>query len=172
MIICVEGNVGAGKSSLINSFRLRGWHVVPEPVNEWRPLLMKLGEAPRRCVLFCVVALITRPCHQSWPILAKVKMPLARALGRDPSYQMLKCLSRRATVKVGLCVSGKSITTLRGDLQIDFRLQRPHDTACVCRKKFDISTRCVCNRARVQRVYGRKRITDVHVAARAPLLGT
>lgn len=42
MIVCIEGNIGAGKSSVLNAIGTKApgtWNIVPEPVQEWGPWL-------------------------------------------------------------------------------------------------------------------------------------
>lgn len=33
--ICIEGNIGCGKSTILESLKSLGYHVVPEPIEEW-----------------------------------------------------------------------------------------------------------------------------------------
>lgn len=47
-IMCVEGNIGAGKSSVLQELRDRGYTVVPEPVEAWSHVFPLFVKNPRR----------------------------------------------------------------------------------------------------------------------------
>lgn len=46
--ICIDGNIGCGKSTVMAHLaqQLSGWHLLPEPVHMWEPLLAPFYEAP------------------------------------------------------------------------------------------------------------------------------
>ena len=47
-IICVEGNIGAGKSSVLQELLKRGYTVVPEPVETWSHIFPLFVKNPHR----------------------------------------------------------------------------------------------------------------------------
>ena len=47
-IICIEGNIGAGKSSVLEELRDRGYTVVPEPVASWSHIFPLFVTNPHR----------------------------------------------------------------------------------------------------------------------------
>ena len=52
MLVCIEGNVASGKSTLLASLRASGATVVPEPLDAWAPFLSRRGD---RSLFQCVV---------------------------------------------------------------------------------------------------------------------
>ena len=52
MLVCIEGNVASGKSSLLETLRGSGATVVPEPLEAWAPFLSRRGD---RSLFQCVV---------------------------------------------------------------------------------------------------------------------
>lgn len=49
-IITLWGNIGAGKSSLLQSVASAGWTVIPEPVEQWGPFLRLMYTNPREWI--------------------------------------------------------------------------------------------------------------------------
>ena len=47
-IICIEGNIGAGKSSVLQELLKRGYTVVPEPVETWSHIFPLFVKHPQR----------------------------------------------------------------------------------------------------------------------------
>lgn len=75
--VCVEGNVGAGKSSALESLALRGLTVRQEPVERWRPLLHEAYNRKRGLV--ALQARIT---------LDTGRTPIEQVVERDPAFQV------------------------------------------------------------------------------------
>jgi deoxyadenosine/deoxycytidine kinase len=48
VLISIEGNIGAGKSSLLEELRARGYRTYPEPVDEWQEWLQRFYENKNR----------------------------------------------------------------------------------------------------------------------------
>lgn len=51
MIVSLEGNIGAGKTSVLERLQARGYAVRPEPVDEWDDFLTKFYENPAEWAL-------------------------------------------------------------------------------------------------------------------------
>lgn len=47
-VVCIEGNIGSGKSSVLDILHIKGYKVLPEPVDEWQELLEKYYNEPGR----------------------------------------------------------------------------------------------------------------------------
>ena len=47
-LICIEGNIGAGKSTVLARLKLRGYTVVPEPVESWSHIFPLFVKNPKR----------------------------------------------------------------------------------------------------------------------------
>jgi len=41
-IITVDGNIGSGKSTVLNLLRANGWRINPEPLEQWQPYLEEM----------------------------------------------------------------------------------------------------------------------------------
>lgn len=48
MRICIEGNIGAGKSTTLNHLTKKGHNVFPEPVHEWKDWLSEFYKDKKR----------------------------------------------------------------------------------------------------------------------------
>ena len=49
--VSVDGNIGAGKTTVIEQLKKINIQIITEPVDEWKELLTKLGEDPKKYVL-------------------------------------------------------------------------------------------------------------------------
>lgn len=59
LIIVIEGNVGVGKSAVLNEIKNRGFKVITEPIGLWEPLIKLLGTERKRWTLtFQMYALV------------------------------------------------------------------------------------------------------------------
>ena len=47
-LVCIEGNIGAGKSTVLTCLRTRGYTVIPEPVHTWSHIFPLFVEQPKR----------------------------------------------------------------------------------------------------------------------------
>ena len=47
-LVCIEGNIGAGKSTVLNCLKSRGYTVVPEPVQTWSHVFPLFVAHPKR----------------------------------------------------------------------------------------------------------------------------
>jgi deoxyadenosine/deoxycytidine kinase len=59
MIICIEGNIGAGKSTVLNVLKKRGYTVYEENLNSWGDILSKFYIEPARWTFTLQVAILT-----------------------------------------------------------------------------------------------------------------
>ena len=75
--ICIEGNIGAGKSELLRSLEMHGYSVRQEPVDRWRPFLNRVNNCGQG-----IVALQTRI------VLDTGVTPAEEIIERSPELQM------------------------------------------------------------------------------------
>lgn len=77
MTVCIEGNIGAGKSELLRRLAADGLSTRPEPVDRWRPLLNQVYNCGRGLVAL-----------QARIILDAGVTPAESIVERDPAFQI------------------------------------------------------------------------------------
>ena len=50
VLISVDGNIGAGKTALLNSLQSKHVIIITEPVDDWKPLLLKVSQNPKKYI--------------------------------------------------------------------------------------------------------------------------
>lgn len=59
IIICIEGNIGAGKSTVLNVLKKRGYTVYEENLNSWGDILSMFYKEPSRWTFTLQIAIMT-----------------------------------------------------------------------------------------------------------------
>lgn len=77
MTVCIEGNIGAGKSELLRRLAADGLSTRPEPVDRWGPLLNQVYNCGRGLVAL-----------QARIILDAGVTPAESIVERDPAFQI------------------------------------------------------------------------------------
>jgi len=76
MLVCVEGNVASGKSTLLESLRAGGATVVCEPLAAWAPFLSKSGDRSLfQCVALAWYVIVARKYMDSDEVVYVERSP-------------------------------------------------------------------------------------------------
>jgi deoxyadenosine/deoxycytidine kinase len=80
MRICIEGNIGAGKSTVLRRLAEEGLHVIPEPVEEWSQWLREFySDRKRWAFAFQMKVLLSflTKAHPESPLVIYERSPLS-----------------------------------------------------------------------------------------------
>jgi deoxyadenosine/deoxycytidine kinase len=74
-IFCIDGNIGSGKSTVLDSLANRGYTVFKENLEEWMPALTLFYDNPKRWMFTLQVGIVASLRAQYDDIYAKVSKP-------------------------------------------------------------------------------------------------
>jgi len=74
-IFCIDGNIGSGKSTILDELKNRGYKVFKENLKEWMPFLNLFYEDPKRWMFTFQVKIIVSMKHQYDEMCAHVSEP-------------------------------------------------------------------------------------------------
>lgn len=74
-IFCIDGNIGSGKSTILDELKNRGYKVFKENLEEWMPFLKLFYEDPKRWMFTLQVEITVSMKHQYDEMCADVSEP-------------------------------------------------------------------------------------------------
>lgn len=87
-IFCIDGNIGSGKSTVLDELQQRGYSVFKENLEEWMPVLKLFYEDQKRWMFTLQTRIITSMKHQYAEMCACVSEPFV-FVERSPLSSLL-----------------------------------------------------------------------------------
>ena len=73
-LVCIEGNIGCGKSTVLRELRARGFTVFFEPIEDWKFIFPQFCEQPQKHCFTFQVQVVASFADQMWQTMEQARV--------------------------------------------------------------------------------------------------